>query len=63
MARRQRRCGGEEPGSNKAFSNALEEGGYKRKIERDGTRFYGIALRPDERDDDAPAAAPYWTQC
>jgi len=55
--------GGEEPGSNKAFSNALEEGGYKRKIERDGTRFYGIALRPDERDDDAPAAAPYWTQC
>ena len=50
--------GGEEPGSNKAFSNALEEGGYKRKIERDGTRFYGIALRPDERDDDAPAAAP-----
>jgi P4 family phage/plasmid primase-like protien len=54
--------GGEEPGSNKAFSNALEEGGYKRKIERDGTRFYGIALRPDERDDDALAAAPYWTQ-
>jgi putative DNA primase/helicase len=42
---------GEYPGSSKAFSNSLEECGYKRKRERDGTRFYGIALQPNERAD------------
>jgi putative DNA primase/helicase len=50
---------GEHPGSNKAFSNALEECGYRRKHERDGTRFYGVALKPPEMSDEE-AEARYW---
>jgi putative DNA primase/helicase len=49
---------GEHPGSNKAFSNSLEERGYKRKHTRDGSMFYGIALTPPEMTEEE-AAAPW----
>ena len=50
----------EHPGSNKAFSNSLEERGYKRKHTRDGSMFYGIALTPPEMTEEE-AAARWWT--
>lgn len=37
---------GERPGSQKAFSNSLLERGFDRDHSRDGTTFFGIALRP-----------------
>jgi putative DNA primase/helicase len=53
---------GEHPGSNKAFSNSLEERGYKRKHTRDGSMFYGIALTPPEMTEEE-AAVRWWTGC
>lgn len=38
---------GERPGSQKSFSQALETHGFERKHERNGSTFFGIALRPE----------------
>ena len=48
---------GEHPGTNKAFSDSLEECGYKRKHTRNGTTFYGIALTPTSEISEEEAAA------
>jgi putative DNA primase/helicase len=40
-----REDGGARPGSQKNFSQALEERGFRRGHERTGSTFYGIALR------------------
>jgi P4 family phage/plasmid primase-like protien len=45
---------GEYPGSNKGFSNKLEEAGFKRQRGMGGTVFVGLRVKPDE---DAPDPA------
>ena len=49
---------GEHAGSNKAFSKSLEERGFKRKHTEHGATFFGLALRPDEREEEE--ASPWW---
>jgi putative DNA primase/helicase len=41
-------AGGARPGSQKSFSQALEERGYQKEHKEAGATFIGIALRPDQ---------------
>ena len=43
--------GGETPGSNKSFSEQLMRLGFQKKRSKNGIVFYGLALKPDNRDD------------